>query len=1425
MSEGFKYRPQTKVEWTSSQAYQQFRMWRKEVERILSGPMNSETDSVKLNTVFIWAGAHAETLIEAKQSEDATVEVKTPTQLLDTLANCLTHTTFFREAREDFYNVRQKPDENTTTYYSRVMELYRLADFPAGSDFLVVDKLIHGCTNSDCKRKLMARSKDVSVKICLNLLRQYEAVAVTMKHFEPQQVSATYSRDPTKRSQHNGEKRRTNPKQESHKKAQEASSQHKDNSGEKRCRWCGRGPHRRDDCPAKDSKCTFCSKRGHYERVCLLKQKANAKPKKQNAVTVEDNSDYSDNESTYDVGIVTVNHVQGNTSEVLATVEFIQPIPTKLQGKVDTGAMATCMPMSMLQEIGLSHDDLETTNATLRGVTGTDMIACGKLEIDVRCNNQRRRARIIITELGTELILGLDFCRLFSLVTIAEACIQRQVQCEQKTVHITEETDINYNHLRQKWEKHLPLGKRTGDPLGDLKAIFPETFDGKVGLFDGEAELKVSPDAKPVQLPPRAVALSVLPKLKAELDRMEAEGIIRPCPETTDWVHNLVIVNKKNGDIRLCLDPKNLNKYLIRSVHHTASWEDASVSFAKGEFFSTLDAKSGYWTKKLSADSQPLTAFNTPFKKYCFVRLPFGLSVSSEIFCEQMDKALAGIPGTFPCADDVKIQGSNEERHDLHLLETVARAQAAGLKFNPEKCAIKRRKISYFGRIISPKGVELCPDKVKTICNLQPPTSKQELQSFLGSVNFMASFIPHLAQRTYVMQGLLKKDVHFVWTSDMQREFDIIKQAIADATALSHFDTGKHVTIETDASLKGLGAVLLQDGKPVKFLSKSLTKTEADYSNIERELLAVLFACEKLHIYVFGRTVTVHTDHKPLEAIFRKPISLAPARLQRMLLRLRMYDLDVKYVGAKSVLLADTLSRLVQPGSHPAIPGLDVTIAEVLKVRPTHLESLRAETHADPTLSKLRQHVVSGWPESMQDLSQDLHPYWCFRDELVILDGLLMKGNRVVVPSALRTETLTRLHDGHQGLTATLQRARRSVYWPNMQADISAALQSCDACQIHANKKPRVPDRQVSASRPMETLGVDIMHFKGKAALVSVDYFSGYISIGFLKAETSDAVIRSMNNHFRKFGLAERIISDNGPCFKSEKFRDFCEELEIKHTTSSPHYHEGNGRVERAIQTVRQMLKKSMSDLQLTMAIVAYHDTPISSDLPSPAELFFNRRINSRLGLMYQPTTLSDAQKTKLAERRAAHLKPHGERTNYAPDEPVWYTEDGSPEWKPGFVESLDPRPDSYWVINEDGNRRLRRNRHDIKPRLPRSNHPPLCEVPRTVSPPPSPMNVPRPPDETIFVPLEPVDPSDLEPACVKPPITAPSPLRQPDPQSCVTPPVTVPSPLKQPSSPASVTPRIPAKPPNTTRSGRQCKPTRKPDFVYKMCNEQVLKT
>ena len=793
----------------------------------------------------------------------------------------------------------------------------------------------------------------------------------------------------------------------------------------------------------------------------------------------------------------------------------------------------------MLSKIGLSKKDLKPSSAIIRGMSGADLQNCGFVDISVTCNDITAKSRFYVTKQECAFILGLGFCKEFKLVTIAPVCVQQSVcmePCHVEAVHITEESDADYDNLQKKWKKHLPLGEKTGDPLEDLKQIFPETFDGQVGLFEGEVSLKLSPEAKPVQLPPRAVPQSIMPQLKKELDKMEQEGIIRACSETTEWVHNLVTVVKKDGTLRLCLDPRNLNRYLIRNIHYTASWEDVQHSFRNGQYFSTLDAKSGYWTKQLDEQSQLLTAFNTPFKKYCFVRLPFGLSASSEIFCEHMDRILAGIPGTFPCADDVKVQGSSEERHDIHLLETVEKARKAGLKFNPNKCFIKKQQIEYFGRIINPQGVQPCPKKVKAITALAAPTDKQELQSLLGTVNFMSTFIPNLTKKTHLMRSLLKRDSHFVWTSDMQKELNTIKNDIASTVELIHYDPNKPAIIETDASLKGIGAVLIQDGKPVRFLSKAPTPAEANYTNIERELLAILFACEKLHRYTFARKITVHTDHKPLQAIFQKPVSLAPPRLQRMLLRLSKYDTQVKYVGSKSVLLADTLSRLVQPGTAKEIPGLDINIAQVLKVEPTRLESLQEETKADSTLASLTDLIITGWPDSMQDLPDNLHPFWCFQDELTILDGLVMKGSRVVIPASMRPGTLTRLHDAHQGLTSTLQRARRTVYWPKLQDDNSEMVQKCDECQRHSNKKPRPPERQISATRPLELLGVDVVQFQCQRALVTVDYYSGFLTYDTLSSETTEAVTKALNNIFRKFGLPERIISDNGPCLKSEKF-------------------------------------------------------------------------------------------------------------------------------------------------------------------------------------------------------------------------------------------------------------------------------------------------
>lgn len=1295
------YIPHTKIDWTANNVFAQFKLWRKEVERIIGGPLAEKTDEVKINHIYIWAGAHAETLIEARQNEDPTVKIKKPKQLLDELALCLTHSTFFREIREQFYVVKQKPNENTTTYFSRIMELYRQADFPDGTDFLIVDKLIHGCLNQDCKCKLMIKNKDATLKECLDLMRRYEAVDVTMKRLEhthtEESLHAVYSRDPTLKSQRSGARRKP-PSAKTHKPPG-----HKSFDSEDCCGWCGGEKHSRGRCPAKSSRCNYCKIYGHFESVC--NKKTPGSTKQQNTVqaaTESDDSDYGE----HDLGSVTVNSLDKHKSrEVFAPVMFQHRSHghTNFSGKVDTGAMVSCMPLTMIKQIGLSKEDLKTSKSTVKGISGAILPNVGTVSMHVSCNNITSVAKFYVIDSDCAFILGIEFCKKFKLVTIAPICTQYSItihDTEVNAVHIANESEVNYHELAHKWKSHLPLGKVTGDPLCDLKHIFPETFDGGVGMFDGKVELKLSPNAKPTQLPPRAVPQSLMSKLKADLDEMEKDGIIRACPETTEWVHNLVVAMKKNGTLRLCLDTKTLNEHLIRNVHYTASWEDVQHSFKGGQYFSTLDAKSGYWTKQLSNKSQLLTAFNTPFKKYCFLRLPFGLSVSSEIFSEEMDRVLSGIPGTFPCADDVKVQGTTEERHDIHLLETVERAFKAGLKFNPDKCHIKKQEIEYFGRIITPLGVKPCPKKVKAISNIEAPTNKQELQSLLGTVNFMSTFVSNLTSKTHLMRSLLKRDKHFIWTNDMQKELDLVKMSIADAVQLNHYDPNKPAVIETDASLKGLGAVLLQEGRPVKFLSKALTPTEAAYSNIERELLAVLFACEKLHNYIFGREIKVHTDHKPLENIFKKAISLAPSRLQRMLLRLAKYNPKVEYVGSSKVLVADTLSRLISQTSAKDIPGLDLNIAQVLVIATNRLSALQEETKADKTLADLQHYIMYGWPEAMQDLPVHLHPYWCFRDELVILDGLVMKGNRVIVPQVMRADTLQRMHDAHQGLTSTLQRARKTVYWPNMQDDITNLIQACDECQIHGRKKPRPPERQVSAVRPMEIIGMDILEHRGRSALVTVDYYSGFITYDPIENQTSEAVIKALNNIFRKFGFAERIISDNGPCFKSMAFSLFCKELDIHHSSSSPHYHQSNGKAERAIGTIKAMLKKSSNDIQITKAFTAYLDTPVSDALPSPAELFHSRRIHTRLSMAIGPRPLTDQQKQQLLAKRSGHLTTPQNDVHYTPNQPIWFTEDNTEEWRAGFIESQHEAPDSYWIITEEGKRRLRRNKHDIKSRI-----------------------------------------------------------------------------------------------------------------------------
>ena len=286
--------------------------------------------------------------------------------------------------------------------------------------------------------------------------------------------------------------------------------------------------------------------------------------------------------------------------------------------------------------------------------------------------------------------------------------------------------------------------------------------------------------------------------------------------------------------------------------------------------------------------------------------------MSQEIFQIRMDDIVVQCPGILVIHDDMFIYGKYDNDHDTNLVNLFNIAQKEGLVFSSAKHAIKQESVTFFGGVFSAKGYLPNPDKIQGISDMPAPQTKQELQSFLGAVNYLQTFVPHLSNHTEPLRVLLKKENVFAWDQNANDSFQSIKGLLDNSLIkqLWYYDRNRPVILECDASLKGLGACILQDGKPTAFASKSLTDTETRYANIEWELLAIVFGCEKFHTYLYGRSFVVESDHKLLEMICLKNLISAPVRLQRMLLRLQQYDMVITYRPGKEMLLADTLSRL-----------------------------------------------------------------------------------------------------------------------------------------------------------------------------------------------------------------------------------------------------------------------------------------------------------------------------------------------------------------------------------------------------------------------------------------------------------------------------------------------------------------------------------
>ena len=632
------------------------------------------------------------------------------------------------------------------------------------------------------------------------------------------------------------------------------------------------------------------------------------------------------------------------------------------------------------------------------------------------------------------------------------------------------------------------------------------------------------------------------------------------------------------------------------------------------------------------------------------------------------------------------------------------------MTLNPEKCKFSCNRVKFLGHIVDEAGIRPDPEKIQGIIHSTTPRDVSDVRRFLGTVNQMSKFSPHLADATRPLRELLERDAVWHWGDQQETAFNNIKSMLTSAPVLALFDPNLETTLSADASSHGIGAVLLQkqangEKKPVAYKSRALTPTEQRYAQIEKEALAFTWACESLSDYLLGLRFHIETDHKPLVPLFslKKGLDELPLRLQRFRLRMLRYSFSISHVPGKSLAVADTLSRAPSAEPTPVEEEFqrDTTsyVSSILSHIPAterRVAEIKQHQHQDEVCKQLMEFCLTKWP-AKQNLSDKVRPYYGVAQEMSVVDGLLLRGNRLIIPQSLRQDILGKIHAGHMGIVKCRERARQGVWWPGLSKQLEQLVKSCEECckaqeqgvePLHPSPLPDLPFQKV---------GTDLFEWDKKTYLLIVDYYSRFIELAKLTGTTAADIINHTKSIFARHGIPEVVVSDNGPQFASTAYTQFSKEYGFTHVTSSPLYPKGNGEAERAVKTVKQLLRKRGDPY---LALLAYRATPLQCGY-SPSELLMSRRLRTTVPTTRSCLTPTVLDQTRLREKdESLKLRQEKNYNNHHRARSFPRLHQGSRVWVPDrdseaeVVEETNSR--SYQVVTPDG--RYRRNRSALRP-------------------------------------------------------------------------------------------------------------------------------
>ncbi|UYV65567.1 K02A2.6-like, partial [Cordylochernes scorpioides] len=597
--------------------------------------------------------------------------------------------------------------------------------------------------------------------------------------------------------------------------------------------------------------------------------------------------------------------------------------------------------------------------------------------------------------------------------------------------------------------------------------------------------------------------------------------------------------------------------------------------------------------------------------------------------------------------------------------------------------------------------------RIQAIREFPSPSSISEVRRFLGMVNFTGKFIPDLSTILYPLNQLLVKRNDWRWDSAQEEAFEKVKKLLSTSPALTLFDPNLPTTVSADASSYGLGAVLLQkseDGyqKAVAYASRTMSETEKRWAQIEKESLAIVWACERFQDYLMGNTFSIETDHKPLIPIFStKNLDEMTPRIQRLRLRMMRYSYSIYHTPGKDIVVADALSRSPIKISHEKdleneICSFVQQITSCPPFKDENMKEIWQYQNEERVCREIKDYCEKGWP-TKNELSAEAKAFWCLRYEMSVIDGLLMRNSRIYIPKSLRSKVLNSLHEGHLGIEKCRGRARSSVWWPRISQEIGELVRNCPNC-IEERSNPQQP-LIVSdfPSRPWEKVGIDHFYLKGKYYLLIADYYSRFPELALLEDQTTHSTILHCKSIFARHGIPEEVRSDNGPQFGLE-FKKFAKEYGFHHITSSPRFPQSNGFIESMVKNIKNQLKKGRDPY---LSLLGYRTAPLENGY-SPAELCMNRKLRTTVPTspVQLQSRIPDLENLEMREKDQRHKKKtHFDIHHRARELP--HLDKGTRVWVkdlrvPGVVLEDAGSPRSYIVNSPKGI--LRRNRFHLLP-------------------------------------------------------------------------------------------------------------------------------